>query len=211
MAQGLEPPAAMSLKHPVAIAALSIILGTVGLIGAAVLGLDEGKIVEKMTEPDFARGVIAYLFAVTTVGTAAVLALSALIGISKERFDSGKEVLALLLGVFGTILGFYFGTTGTAAGGVGLEVANPLVSDSVAVAGESITVTAFVSGGNPPYRYSLVPSDGAAPRPVRPDGWIVEEFVPDGSAEDDILSFVLSVTDLQDETVVQRFSIAFRE
>ena len=28
----------------------------------------------------------------------------------KERFDRGKEVLSLLIGIFGTIIGFYFGS-----------------------------------------------------------------------------------------------------
>ncbi len=62
---------------------------------------------------DYARGMITLLFAVGTVMIALLLTLSAIFltgDDAKERFDRGKEVLSLLIGIFGTIIGFYFGS-----------------------------------------------------------------------------------------------------
>jgi len=50
------------------------------------------------------------------------LAVGALVGQhSVEEFAKAKEILTVLIGVFGTILGFYFGTA--AGGGQKLDVA----------------------------------------------------------------------------------------
>ncbi len=62
---------------------------------------------------DYARGMITLLFTVGTVIIALLLTLSAIFltgADAKERFDRGKEVLSLLIGIFGTIIGFYFGS-----------------------------------------------------------------------------------------------------
>jgi hypothetical protein len=62
---------------------------------------------------DYARGMITLLFTVGTVIIALLLTLSAIFltgSDAKERFDRGKEVLSLLIGIFGTIIGFYFGS-----------------------------------------------------------------------------------------------------
>ena len=79
------------------------------LVGA--VGLDAG-ILLLMSKAVYARGVITYLFAVLCFGTAMVLVLHSLTspeGSDDARFDRAKDVLALMLGVFGTIVGFYFG------------------------------------------------------------------------------------------------------
>jgi hypothetical protein len=65
---------------------------------------------------EYARGFITVLFGVGTIGIALILILSAVFLTderAKERFDRGKEILSLLLGIFGTIVGFYYGA-GTA-------------------------------------------------------------------------------------------------
>src|SRR5215510_2881988 len=88
-----------------------IIVGAISLIGAAVFGIDKGFVIG-MRDPDYARGVITYLFAIVTIGTAVALVFSALAGLMLTKgedfpFERGKHILALLLGVFGTIVGFY--------------------------------------------------------------------------------------------------------
>jgi len=87
-----------------------------------VLGLFiRSSIVRELASPDLARGVITFIFAVGTVGIALLLAVGALVGQhSVEEFAKAKEILTVLIGVFGTILGFYFGTA--AGGGQKLDV-----------------------------------------------------------------------------------------
>jgi hypothetical protein len=87
----------------------------------------------QVTGNDFSRGLITVTFTFGTMLTAFVLVLTALFGgtdrtqstdpqvieadakavreLLKARFDMGKEVLGLLIGIFGTILGFYFGSS----------------------------------------------------------------------------------------------------
>ena len=98
----------LKLMDPASLVSLLILLGVLFLLGMAILDLDKGRVLVGMGRAQFARGLITYLFAVVTIGTAVVLVLSAVLGTDKEKFDRGKEVLGLLLGVFGTMVGFYF-------------------------------------------------------------------------------------------------------
>jgi hypothetical protein len=147
------------LLNPPVLIALLIIGSVFVLVGAAIFGLDKGVLVS-MGRPEFARGLITYLFALVTIGTAVVLVVSVLGGAAtaemEEKFQRGKEILALLLGVFGTIVGYYFGAE-KAAGGAAtdLNVTAPLLAKTHAVSGESISIIAAVSGGTPPYSYSV--------------------------------------------------------
>ncbi len=62
---------------------------------------------------DFARGLITVLFATGTIGIAFMLTATAVMANDVAfdvRFGRGKEILTMLIGIFGTILGFYFGT-----------------------------------------------------------------------------------------------------
>src|SRR5262245_18864490 len=101
------------LTDPIVFVITMITLTTIGLIGASVLGLDYGVVLKSMGTTEFARGLITYLFAITTIGVAVSVILYALTqsGTGTDpkdiRFDRAKDVLSLLLGVFGTIVGFY--------------------------------------------------------------------------------------------------------
>ena len=70
----------------------------------------DGEHIEKV---EYARGMITLLFATGTIVIAILMTFCAIFStdnIAKERFDRGKEILSLLIGIFGTILGFYFGS-----------------------------------------------------------------------------------------------------
>ena len=65
------------------------------------------------TADDGARVLITFLVAVATVAIAFLAILTAMILREyKERFALAKEVLTILVGILGTIVGFYFGTAG---------------------------------------------------------------------------------------------------
>lgn len=146
--------------NPIVIISLLILFAVFVLIGAAIVGYDKGVLVG-MARVEFARGLITYLFAVVTIGTAVVLVVSALTGTEsdahKERFQRGKEILSLLLGVFGTIVGFYFGSE--VARGQNqvsvIQVAPLHLSAQSGTAGSSINIDTFLSGGVPPYRVGI--------------------------------------------------------
>ena len=62
---------------------------------------------------EFNRGFITVLFSAGAIAIAVLLAITAIQSDApnfRERFDKGKEVLTVLIGIFGTIMGFYFGT-----------------------------------------------------------------------------------------------------
>ncbi|HEX4606465.1 MAG TPA: hypothetical protein VH724_20875 [Candidatus Angelobacter sp.] len=160
-----------------------MLLAIVLLIGATTLGLDKGLVLTKMGQVEFARGLITYLFAVVTIGTAVVLVVSALTSdespANERRFERGKEILSLLLGVFGTIVGFYFGSEVAAKAQPGETIVNvaPLrLSTGSAASGAEFTLTTYISGGKTPYKYGVGfdKDQIKADTPVDPTGWITK-------------------------------------
>jgi PASTA domain-containing protein len=95
--------------------ALFALLGFV-ILGLIVYGITEKdqRFLNNLADKEVARGLITFLIAITTVGVAIILAISTLVlGAGDEgdkRFDRGKQVLSVLIGVLGTIVGFYFGS-----------------------------------------------------------------------------------------------------
>jgi len=108
--------------------ALFTLLGVV-LLGVIVYGVTQksGSVLTSLANKDNARGLITFLIAIATVGIAIILAISTIVlpegDEGDKRFDRGKQVLTILIGVLGTIVGFYFGSapdtkTGQAPGAV---------------------------------------------------------------------------------------------
>jgi hypothetical protein len=166
-----------------------------------------------MSQSQFARGLITYLFAVVTIGTSVVLVLSGLLGADDEatekRFGRGKEILSLLLGVFGTIVGFYFGAE--AAGGR-TDVPTELRLSALDVAAvpdstpETYAVRAVVSGGEPPYEYGVAvnSSDVDADRAVRDDNWITDTIIV---TPDETTTIRVVVVDAADRRVTSKLRL----
>ncbi len=165
------------ILNPVVLIALLILLSIFALIGSAMFGWDKGVLIG-MGRIEFARGLITYLFAIVTIGTAVVLVVSALTGtdsdVHKERFQRGKEILALLLGVFGTIVGFYFGSEISQKGSFALTAAPIRLSERAVRSAGAITMETYISGGQPPYTYGFAfdKDQVEVTEPVEVNGWI---------------------------------------
>jgi len=149
------------LVSPVVAISLLILLGVFVVIGMTLFGWDRGAVLPSMGRVEYARGLITYLFAVVTIGTAVVLVVSVLThrGQSADNdkaFERGKEVLSLLLGIFGTIVGYYFGSEKSAI--PELKLIAPVVSPAQVRAGNpaKATVTAAVLGGSAPYQHTII-------------------------------------------------------
>ena len=189
----------IKLMNPASLISILILLGVLFLLAMAILDLDKGRVLVGMGRAPFARGLITYLFAVVTIGTAVVLVVSALLGAEKEKFDLGKEVLGLLLGVFGTIVGFYFASEINANEAKGaLSVSPVLVSAQEVTQGGNLTVTVIVRGGTGPYRFGVAFDDDVPAvytELARPDGWIVKTLPIPASVEPGIRPITIGVQD----------------
>jgi hypothetical protein len=191
----------------------NLIFGAIAAVILAVIvwGLSpkEGGFLNSLSDGAIARGLITFLITFTTVGIAIILAVSTIVSSSGDdadkRFDKGKQVLSVLIGLLGTIVGFYFGSStdikaasaNRAAQGIVIAPAN--ISNSQPKKGEKFTISSFISGGKTPYLYSITFDPQLIPAvkdAQAPGGLIRQEFaVPDSLAADTQVRFQISVTD----------------
>src|SRR5216684_68162 len=145
-------------------------LAVLGVIGYGIIQ-PTGRFLKSLADPQVARGLITFLIAVATVGIAMILAISTALpqgepGEEKEVFDRGKQVLTILIGVLGTIVGFYFGSapggaspnpqpTAVAESTTTLAITSTTLPDGASNTAYSATLKA--SGGTPPLKWSVAP------------------------------------------------------
>jgi hypothetical protein len=174
-----------------------LVLILAGIFLALYVGLyqADGRFLNSLRETDVSRGLITFVVAVTTVSIALVLAVYVMASnekadVLKERFSYAKDVLATLVGILGTILGFYFGTT-VSAQSEGIQIAEPQVR------GTQLLV--HVAGGVPPYRYTVILpglEQSKTVSKVSKDGWIFEQL-PSNLNKNDSIS--VEVSDSKDK------------
>jgi len=96
------------------LAVIIVILVVAGMFYISRIGVpDVRRPGEGIQNVEFARGLITLLFSVGTIAIAIILTLAAVFqkdNDAEKRFARGKEVLSILVGIFGTIVGFYFGS-----------------------------------------------------------------------------------------------------
>ena len=185
-----------------------IALTILGVIGWGLSG--KQGFLESLKEITVTRGLITFLIAITTMGIAIMLAISTIFGKGGEeddkRFDRGKQVLSVLIGLLGTIVGFYFGSSQTptaTAQPQALTIAPAILSNSQPKRGEKITISFSVSGGKAPYIYSITfdPPLISTIKGKSPNGDIKQEVaVPETLAADTDVRYQINVTDSDNKT-----------
>jgi hypothetical protein len=195
----------------------TVLYGAIALLmlGIILWGLSgERGFLGSLSDRTVARGLITFLITFTTIGIAIMLAISTLFSggghDGDARFDKGKQILSMLIGLLGTIVGFYFGSSqdnksATAPQPQILAIAPATVSNLQPKKGEKITISCSVSGGKAPYVYSITfdPPLLPAVRDVKsPDGVIKQEIaVPGTLATDADVKYQVNVTDSENNTV----------
>jgi hypothetical protein len=134
---------------------------TFGLLAIAVLGfliygIISDRLLSSLSTIATSRGLITFLITVVTVTIALVLILSSIVSDSADRarrFQQGKDILVALIGVLGTIVGFYFGQSDDKVKGI--AIAPVYVSTLPSDTGHTITLVTSASGGTAPYTYHI--------------------------------------------------------
>jgi hypothetical protein len=141
----------------------------------------DNEVLKRLQEPAYARGVITFLVSLAAIALAFMFAYQAFADgkTSEDGFRRGREVLTGIMGILGTIVGFYFGSTGP-SGSVDKGAITRIDMDAKQ---DGATLIVHVGGGTSPYRGSV----SFEPKEVKTiegiqsrDGWMV---VPLSSAQ----------------------------
>ncbi|PSR52631.1 hypothetical protein AHMF7605_03370 [Adhaeribacter arboris] len=191
---------------PIVITAVFLIISVVILIGATLFGFNKGDILGQLKNGEYARGLITYLFSIGTIGSFVVLILAALVGKgSKEeredRFKNAKDVFSLLIGIFGSIIGFYFGSiiAEKEIAAPQIVVAEPIVERTDPL---NFTIMSHISGGVPPYFYYIKVKNNDSMPIKRTKEWIREDILKTMLKSDSVFQITLSVFDTKGDSIV---------
>lgn len=170
-----------------------------------------------------ARGMITFVVSVVTVAIALILVMSsAFLSGSKDldkRFAFGKDVFTILVGVLGTVMGFYYGQTANAnpnkpsAEQPTIQISEPQLAPAPKLNTE-FTLTATITGGEAPYNY-IVTFDN--PKAIKSppsaetksdDGKISQKFTvaEDGTLAGKPAGYEIKVTDKNGKNVSKKTS-----
>ena len=167
-----------------------------------------------LSNKEAARGMITYVVSVVTVAIGLILVMSAaFLSGSKDlekRFAFGKDVFTVLVGVLGTVMGFYYGQTAAAGGaantqgqGQTIQVAAAKVNPAAPKINTEFTLTGNITGGATPYKYTVTfkNKDAITSQPavdvVSNDGSINQKFTLANTPAlaDQPLGYTIDITD----------------
>ena len=173
--------------------------------GIVFVGLLYKGIGIPLDNADQVRGMVTFFFVLVTTSIILLVALGIFWlqddNAVKIRFESAKDLLTLVIGVLGTIMGFYFGsaTSGTA----NLALLSTSLTPPTIAAGQTATLVSTINGGARPYKYSAVFTDqnGAQVKALNvaltdsPDGKIDRKIEVPKDAKPGVVFFTLTATD----------------
>lgn len=127
-------------------------------------GVFNAEFLTSISAPEQARGLITFLFSFSTVAIFLLIVVCIFFFKTDElqkRVDHAKDILSLIIGIFGTILGFYFGSMSNKSleADKALYIANVHAEPNIATPGNTVTVTAAALGGTKPYTYDFMAVD----------------------------------------------------
>jgi hypothetical protein len=117
------------------------------------------RFLTSLAKPEQARGLLTFLFAFSAIAIMLLIAITTFWMEKDElesRFGKAKDLLTIIIGVLGTIFGFYFGSLNTGDGARAMLVANVGLSSYIAAPGDKVTISATIIGGSSPYQYSII-------------------------------------------------------
>ena len=219
---GVAPPSnsgeSPTMRFWTRIGALSILgIGALGFIGWAIMS--KTSILDRLKDLEYARGLITFVVAVGTMLVALLLIISNALsegdppdqkGFTKARFDRGKEILTILMGVLGTIIGFYYGSSEPQHGSSAketvqeLKVSAPQFIPNKTEPGKNLTLITRVDGGEGPYEYIITFNNPitlgknvvSSVQDKTTDGWIRQTFgTPSKINKGKSLTYEIKVTD----------------
>lgn len=159
--------------------------------------VDSPTLLDKLTDPAIARGLITFSITVATIALAFTLVYQAFYAVesSDDRFRRGREVFTGLMGILGTVVGFYFGSAEQST--TKLEITEIKI--------ENQTLRTHVIGGTPPFKYSILSDDKSLEIKNKPsdDGWIDEKLakVPNEG------KITVEVTDIKNKKATRDYKL----
>ncbi len=157
----------LSIVGSYGVGAVACILVILVITVISAILYKNGGVLRDLADPANARGIITFMISLAAIGLAFLMVLHGLFGNSEaEQFRRAREIYSGLMGVLGTIVGFYFGSSE--------RPIPPLTVSEPRILGQEMIMQA--SGGVPPYRYHISPDtlSGMADAEERlsKDGWI---------------------------------------
>jgi hypothetical protein len=128
------------------------------VLGLLVAGVLTGDLLRFLQSIPGARGLITFLIAIGTIAIAVILTLGSVLidtgtnhQVLKERLAAGKEILTVLVGVLGTIVGFYFANSGGTPAAEKMTIAFVEGPPTSVQPGQVFTISGKTTGGEMPY------------------------------------------------------------
>ena len=161
--------------------------------------INRNPALQDMSRLESARGLLTLLVVGTTVFVGMLIVLGMWLGNgdaeSETKFLRSKEVFAILMTASGTILGFYYGSEKSAAPLAPQLQITPAVALRAPDQPRLATMTASISGGKPPYYFSVQSTNDSVKLPNSPatGGAILHTFT--NVSVNQAVPFTIVVTD----------------